>query len=173
MFVARRTTLAVAAKLGQAVAQDDLIIVSPWFNGISFARYYRGPATWVSIPAIDFFKFHRYDLIKEKMIMPNQAEPIRTVLDQISSTLKGGHRVWFAGLMNLPKPGEQPFTLPPAPEANSGWHDEPYLLMWSGKVAAYLQACASRMKDVPIPTNEPVSEFENLPLKVFEGWSGL
>ena len=40
----------VAARLNKLVAKEDFVIVTPWYYGISFERYYRGPGDWVTVP---------------------------------------------------------------------------------------------------------------------------
>ena len=35
----------VAARIGQTAGANDLIVITPWYNAISFERYYHGPAT--------------------------------------------------------------------------------------------------------------------------------
>src|SRR5437899_633264 len=54
----------LAASLGERAAKDDLIVVTPWYMGITFERYYRGAAPWKTVPPLESHSFHRYDLIK-------------------------------------------------------------------------------------------------------------
>jgi hypothetical protein len=107
------------------------------------------------------------------MILPDTNEPIRPLLDKISETLRGGHRVWFAGSTEFLKPGVELPNLSPAPDPNFGWHDEPYTTVWSLKVAAYLRACARRREAVPIEFKGEINRYENLSLTMFSDWGGL
>ncbi len=159
----------VAAKLRQAARPDDLIVVTPWYNGISFARYYRGAAPWRTVPPIEFHQFHRYDLIKDQMTVPDQDEPIQPLLDQISQALGKGHRVWVVGAVAFPKAGEPVPQLPPAPDEKWGWYNEAYVQAWSQKVSGYLQARSRRWEKVTVERRGDVNSFEDLPLTVFEG----
>lgn len=158
----------LAAKVGQIAGKDDLVVVTPWYYGVSFQRYYAGPAPWMSIPPMDFHKVHRYDLVKAQMVMPDQDEPIKPLLARIGATVKGGHRVWVAGMRQLPEPGATVPDLPAAPAVGVGWQADAYTDIWSAKTLAYLQLCAGHMERVPVPLAGPVSDFEDLPLMMFE-----
>jgi hypothetical protein len=52
----------VVAKLQQDAGVRDLILVNPWWTGISFQWHYHGYTPWVTIPPIADLRFHRYDL---------------------------------------------------------------------------------------------------------------
>ena len=163
----------IAAKLGQLAAKEDLIVVSLWPNGISFERYYRGAAPWMTIPPLDFHQFHRYDLVKAQMTQADQDEPVKPLLQKISETLQGGHRVWVAGLLAVGGPGDPLMHLSPAPDPQRGWHDVAYSRSWSMKTASYLRAVARHRQPVPIACPEQVNPLEDLQVNVFDGWSEL
>ncbi|MES1241928.1 MAG: glycosyltransferase family 39 protein [Acidobacteriota bacterium] len=147
----------------------DLIVVNPWFAGISFARYYQGPARWMTLPDLPDHRMHRYDLLMERM---RSDAPIADVLDAVRRTLASGGRVWVAGSFQAPPPGKQPPRLGPAPGGSPwGWQDEPYSVSWSMQLGAFLRDRAVRGGEIGIPGPGPVSDFERLRLHVFEGWS--
>ena len=151
----------VARKLGEVAAKEDLVVVYPWQIGISFERYYRGPASWMTLPPIEFHRFHRYDLIKKQMELADADEPLRPLLQRLRETLAGGHRVWIVG------------NFPAAADRLEGRSPESIILItWSIKVAEFLRASARSLNQVPGTTAGPVSQYEELPLKVIEGWSG-
>jgi hypothetical protein len=161
----------VAASLEQAAAPQDLIVVVPWYYGISFDRYYKGPTPWMTVPPLAAHDVHRYDLIKSQMMLPDQDEPVRPLLDRISQTLAAGRRVWLAGALPLasvsgtgPNPG-------PAPDAACGWSSAAYSKMWSAKVGALLRLSAKRSQAVQVGQNQTVSPMEQFGLMVFDGWS--
>jgi hypothetical protein len=131
------------------------------------------PVNKLTIPPIDFHKFHRYDLIKSKMTLPDQNEPVQPLLEKITQTLKSRHRVWIAGEVLFSKPGELVHTLAAAPDEKFGWQEEDYSAMWIGKTTACLQFSSRHMQVIPVPFQSPVNSFENLELRVFDGWSGL
>ena len=84
----RQTNMDLVAELLRERAEArDLIIVHPWTFGISFDRQYSGPTPWTTVPPLADHRFHRYDLLKAKMILENPAQP---VCDQVAATLRAG-----------------------------------------------------------------------------------
>ena len=67
----------IAAQLREQAGPNDLILVYPWYCGITFNRYYHGAAPWTTLPALSDPRIHRYDLLKEKLAArrPDQAGP--------------------------------------------------------------------------------------------------
>jgi hypothetical protein len=157
----------VAQAVARAVQPGDLVLVNPWYDGISFARYYRGRAPWLTLPEITDHRFHRYDLLKSRMAAER---PIDDVLESLGASLGAGHRVWVVGGLHFMKPGRRPPTLPPAPKSSWGWFDVPYAVVWSRQTGAFLQAHATRVGEVQLPVAGPVSDYERLRLLVFDGW---
>src|SRR6185295_17447396 len=51
----------VVAALGSP-SPADLVVVTPWYYGVSFNRYYRGPAPWSTLPPLEDKSLHRPDL---------------------------------------------------------------------------------------------------------------
>jgi hypothetical protein len=153
----------IAAELCNRAGPDDLIIVYPWYCGISFDRYFNGKTPWTTIPDLGDHRFHRYDLFKKKMQMEN---PLQPVLDKIASTLQSGNNIWIAGWLPLDK--TPPQDLGPAPNKTSGWLDKPYSQAW-GKTAGYfIAAHARRIEVVSAPTSDCI--FEDSPLLMVSGW---
>ena len=155
----------IAAALREQAGPDDLILVHPWYYGISFERYAGGKTPWLTIPDLADHRFHRYDLFKLKMQMEN---PLQPELDRIAATLQSGHRVWIIGW--LPFARTPPPDLGPAPNQFTGWLDEPYSQAW-GESAGYLvSAHVEQVKAIPVASSNCVSDFENLPLVIVAGW---
>jgi hypothetical protein len=150
----------IAATLNRSVAREDVVVVSPWFMGISFDRYYKGAAPWGTVPPLNFHKFHRYDLIQSQMELPAREQALEPLKDQIRAALKGGHRVWFVGLLTFTEehPRNEPTELVQT-------------LSWSHELAMFLRASARHLEVVPIECNQPVNRFENLTLRKIDGWS--
>ena len=69
----------VAQTVTRGAAPGDLVLVNPWYDGISFGRYYRGKAPWITLPEMTDHRYHRYDLLKIKMASP------RPINDAISA----------------------------------------------------------------------------------------
>ncbi|MBV8198994.1 MAG: hypothetical protein JOZ15_00065, partial [Acidobacteria bacterium] len=157
----------IARRLAITAAADDLVLVLPWYYGVSFNRYYAGPASWTTLPDLPDHQVHRYDLIKARLASPR---PIDDVLEAVRRTLSDGHRVWLVGQLRFPPPGQAPPLLPPAPRGPAGWHDLPYVESWSMQLGAMLRAHAGALARVPAPSADPVSPLENMTLVVAAGW---
>jgi hypothetical protein len=158
----------VAREVARAATPEDLVVVLPWYYGVSFNRYYAGPARWLTLPDIADHRIHRYDLLKPRLA---SAHPFDDVLQQVAATLRSGHRVWVAGDARWPSPGEAAAIPPPAPSSPDGWHDYPYVVGWSRGFGRFLERHAALIAAVAIPTHrQPVSSLEDLQLEVVEGW---
>jgi hypothetical protein len=164
---ARQTDVdVVAAALTEAADAHDIIIVNPWYAGVTFHRYYRGSAPWTTLPPLDDYQRGRMDLFKEKLGEPHPARP---VLERIAATLKSGHRVWWAGIVFPPPPGEEAPDPPPAP-GGAGWHDAPYMSAWTMQAGALLQRRARVIRRLPPAVEGAVNPLENLGMLVAQGW---
>ncbi len=160
----------VAARIQPLAASGDVILVPRWECAIPLARYYRGPAEIISLPPINDHRFHRYDLVLRQMMTP---DPLRPVLARLEEVLQSGHRVFIAGTLAIPNPGQSLLVLPPAYRDAAGtWHGGAYGNIWELQAGEFLHAHAVRggLLDVPIPGKARVQEFEDLELAVAEGW---
>ena len=157
----------LAGRIAAEAAPNDLVVLVPWYHGIGYQRYGRGPAPWVTVPDLADHRFHRYDLVKARMMQP---EPLRDVFGTIERTLRAGGRVWVVGEPEFPQPGEPVPVPPPAPAPDTGWQDVPYLMSWSLQLGAFLRDHTVQAGRVPIPREGPVNGFERLDLLVFSGW---
>jgi hypothetical protein len=157
----------VAQRLTKEAGPHDFIIVSPWFCGITFDRYYKGPASWDTLPLLKDHSIHRFDLVREQMQKTGAIQP---VFAQITATLQAGHRVWVVGTMDIPKAGApMPADLPPAPLIYSGT-DLYYTQNWTFQVAQFLSDHSGRFYQEYYTTNQNVNFAENMKLRVAEGW---
>jgi hypothetical protein len=159
---------AIAAQLQKSAATNDLIIVYPWYCGVTFERYYHGQTPWITLPDLADHRFHRYDLLKEKL---RATEPIQPVLDRAAATLASGHHLWIVGELPPPQPGETSApNLPPAPNSAYGWSDETYSYVWGRQLQQSLSTNASHVEAVPVASSTHVNPVENLSLTVVAGW---
>jgi hypothetical protein len=158
---------AVARKVMEVAKPVDLIVVAPWQYGISFNRYYRGAAPWITLPKIADLRVHRYDLFREKMVSPH---PIDDVLGDVQRALTAGNRVWFVGGLTQLQENDMPRFLSPAPDPTSGWDNRAYNRSWLEQLSAFVRAHGERGQTVPLPSASPVNELENVPLMVVDGW---
>jgi hypothetical protein len=157
----------VAGRLAAEAAAGDLVVVSPWYFGVSFQRYYHGPAAWVTLPDISDHTIHRYDLLKARLA---SARPIDDVLASVRRTLAAGRRVWLVGQLRVPPRDQAPPVFPPAPATPWGWNDYPYGISWGLQLGALLRDHAGSLAVVPVPAADPVSSLERLTLAVASGW---
>jgi hypothetical protein len=135
----------IAAQLSTQVTPNDYVIVYPFYCGTTFNRYYKGAASWTTLPALEDYTLQRFDLFKAKM---QTKDPIAPAIDRIVSTLQSGNRVWFVG----------------NPLVERSWFD------WGVQVTQFLSA-HSRVAAVVIdPSTNCVNPFENLPVFVATGW---
>src|SRR5207249_4567752 len=108
----------------RSLSKNDLIVVFGWEWGIPFHRYYQGPNSWMTVPPIEDHRFHRYDLVKEKML---EKEPLQPLLDKAAQTLKDGNKVFVVvsrlDFFQLPKSDIPPDILPP-PNVVTGWNHQ-------------------------------------------------
>lgn len=144
----------VAAAAAAEAAPRDLVIVYPWYVGVSFSAYYHGAAPWTTLPSMADHTLHRYDLAKAA------AEDRRTGADvahRAAATLHAGGRVWLAGLPLF----EESAAYLRKPDAATGIAAAD--LRWSGGLAATLQPYPRRLA---VPPDPNVSEYENVALLV-------
>jgi hypothetical protein len=160
----------VAAQVSKAAGPDDLIIVHPWHNGLTFAYYYRGAAPWTTLPPIGDYRFHRYDLIKVKLQMTNAISP---VLERVETTLRSGNRVWIVGQIHMPPPdANAPGNPPPAPNRRFGWSDGPYFNAWGAQLGYLLEHHFTNAIQLvnPLTNSPPINPMERMILIVTRGW---
>jgi hypothetical protein len=168
----RRSNLdVVAAFLSHNASAGDLIVVQEAWEGITFNRYYRGQAQWLSVPPIDSHEVHRMDLVMAEM---NQPEAMTPVLRAITNTLTSGHHVWLVGSISIARsqdapPGPTP--LPPRPsEMPTRWWLGSYLYWWNQQVTTFVLDHAEQEKTETIAAPGPVNHFEDVSVVRFTGY---
>ena len=168
----RRSNLDVVATfLSHSASAGDLIVVQLAWEGITFNRYYRGQAQWLSVPPIDTYEVHRIDLVMAEM---NQPEAMTPLLAAITNTLTSGHQVWLVGSIPITRsedapPGPTPLPPPPS-EMPTGWWPGSYLHWWNQQVATLLLDHAQEEKAETIAAPGPVSHFEDALVVRFTGY---
>lgn len=163
----RQTNLdIIATKLKDMADPQDVILVSPWYFGVTFQRYYNGAAPWMTLPPIDDHKIHRYDLLKTQMATVNPLEP---VLSTMANALESGHRVWLVGPLPFPSPRQTPIALAPAPFDSVGWDQSAYATSWSMQAGHFLKTHALNAHPVPV-SDRAIDRYENVQLMVVQGW---
>ncbi len=156
----------VAAKLKQSVQTGDLVLVSPWYYGVAFQRYY-GTNGFTTIPPMTELRIHRYDLMRDVMDSPDPMAPVKT---EIERTLRGGHKLWVTGVFQFLQPGQAAMLLPERRPAQGG--DALYFSTWMFQLTSMVAAHATKtdLIPIPVPDNQPVDVVENLTVQTFQGW---
>lgn len=160
----------VASKLEAVADPRDVVVVTPWYVGVSFDRYYRGDTPWMTLPPVGIPRYHRYDLVKGKMTMADQTSVVRPVLDQAREALSNGHQVFIVGHLRFPSPGQQARILQPAPLADGSWPAVAYDQQWSAMLGHFLRQHASSLTVVPVNASGAVNPNETVDLVVAQGW---
>ena len=158
----------VAGKLSAEAKPGDYILITPWYCGITFDHYFQGRAAWDTIPPVNDHSANRTDLAVEQMKKPRAIAP---VLEKVSATLRRGGSVWIVGDTEIPEVATPaPADLPPPPLQWTGWMDTPYNVIWDAQIAHFIRDHAHRFEPAATGLQQPVSDLENLPLRVAEGW---
>jgi len=155
-------------RLAAAAAPEDLVVVSPWYCGITFQRYFKSSTVWETAPPIADHSLARYDLVHEQMKKPNVMQPL---IERAEATLRAGHCVWLVGMMAIPESGVPvPVDLPPPPLPHSGWADRPYTETWVLQMNQFLSNHSREFKMVYETPAGNLNFMENLQLYRVEGW---
>ena len=160
----------IASELCRRAKPGDFIVVSPCYCGITFARYYKGQAAWTTLPPIDDHRFHRTDLMKERLC----SKPLlKSVLDQAARALSSGHTLWIVGALSLPEPGKiEPPDLPPPPLPGQPFGYAEGCLrgyIWERQMAHLIDWHAEHVEAVLNP-QPSIFQYEELPLIMASGW---
>jgi hypothetical protein len=164
----RQTNADLVAQTLQTQSQPgDMILVSPWYFGVSLQRYF-GTNRFDTLPPMAEVRIHRYDLMKQQMASEN---PIGPLLDQVRQTLRSGHALWVVGVFQFPPPG------PPQP-VYGPYHggmelpDSTYFSSWMFQISQIVQTRATSGGEVKIrvPASAKINPLEEMPLLVFRGW---
>lgn len=159
----------LATYIGTTAHEGDVIVLNPWFLGVTFIRYYGGRAPWITIPPIQDVRIHRYDLVKAQMQNVNAMAPVYRAMQ---AALQSGHRVWLVGGAQFLPVDTAPEILPPAPLAPTGWRTPPYYRAWSRGVGRFAQTHAVRLTVEPVKSEQPIWRTEAAILMVADGWRG-
>jgi hypothetical protein len=148
--------------------KGDLILVSPWFYGITFERYYRGSADFVAIPPVESLANHNYTQLFPAMQNIHEMDPI---LARIAGVLKSGHTVFLFGDFQLPSLDPTYPTLDrPAPDNSFGWIDSKYYDLWERQIEYFAAHHATQATLVHTDSHD-VSDYERPWLFAVSGWS--
>ncbi len=166
----RRTNIDLIAQyLEKNAAPNDFIVITLWYRGPTFTRYYHGTTAWETIPPLPFKNFHRYDLVRDWMTTSDQTAPVAPLLKSMKTALESGHRVWMVGSLTFPESGKKANVLPPAPRSSAGWSEEAYTVSWSQQIGSFLENNIGGFEIVKLYTDLTVSSLEAPPLVQITG----
>ena len=157
----------IAANLQLSAVPGDMILVTPWYLGVSFDRYYTGSVPWMTLPPISDHRIHRYDQLKTQMA---STAPIQPVIEALAKTLKSGSRVHVVGNLVAPPEGTLPPVLKPAPFDAYGWSEGAYTTSWRLQAGHFLQTHGLKTEFYALPASYRVNPYENVGLEVVQGW---
>jgi hypothetical protein len=144
---------------------QDLVIITEWYVGLTFNHLYKGNKPWMTIPDMGRHSVHRMDILKARMM---DGQGIPRELEQITSTLHSGHRVFVIGNFARLSPQMLRSQLPPAPHPQFGWSSGNYTAYWAAQAGAALSSYASNAQLLQAPASrETTMDWENYPLFVF------
>jgi hypothetical protein len=167
---ARQTNIdAVAARIESLAGPDDLILINTWNFGISFRRYYHGPASYQTIPPMEDIRSHRVDILKRQMMSP---APMTLVLQRMDETLRRGHTIWLLGTLDFVPPGREPLVIPPGFDGPNGWVSGNFYSAWAQQAGFLVQSKSLQFERIRVPMAQSVSHYEDLPLSAIRGWRG-
>jgi hypothetical protein len=156
----------ICNRLSRIENRGDLVLISPFFYGITFQRYDRGPAKFVAVPGIDFLAYCKLDLLNKSIQDPGAMTPI---LGEMAETLRSGHAVYLVGDYFKPNYDQTPPpTVGTAPNPVLEWNAGP-LFNWPEEIAdlAGHHAKSTRELDVPL---QGISGYERPGVRVVTGW---
>jgi hypothetical protein len=166
----RMTNADIAADTLTTIAKrGDLVVVSPWYVGLTFGRYYRGAAEWTMLPNLGFERYHRYDLLQRAMLEEDQRVPAQGILESAEKALRSGRSVYMVGYFEVP-PREGYPIYPPVRIPEDGWKSFMYQNQWASMVTEFLRKhAAARSAFVP-GRGLRVSQYEHVGVTVSTGW---
>jgi hypothetical protein len=156
----------IASVLEKHAGREDLIVIYPFVDAITFSRYFHGRAPFETIPKIDDLSLHRWDQLVQQARKENAIAPLLT---RVNETLRSGHQVWVATTFPLTAAaGSAPPVHPLRDPARQriGY----FLGGWGEQFVANLREHVERSGPVKVALDQPVSRYERSRLFVFSGW---
>lgn len=142
----------IAAATASLSKAGDLVVVYPWYCGVSYNVYDRG-TRWTTLPPIPDQTQQRYDLVLH-------SDPT-AVFNAVAASLRAGKRVWLAGFPLCSESAgaiDDPRTATPIVRADA---------QWCGRMRDVLRREATRAVMV-VPPDPRVSIYERAQLIAFE-----
>jgi hypothetical protein len=143
---------AAALYLESNAGNNDLIVIYPWFLGVSFHRYYSGTTPWITMPHLQDNSMHRYDLFMNELAKENKYE---SVLNAMDSTQIYGNRIWL-------------IELPDQTQSCYDWRNPINFCAYPPEFIKYIQNRSLTIKRIDLGITKQVSQLENINLLVID-----
>ncbi|MDB6025210.1 MAG: hypothetical protein JWM68_1433 [Verrucomicrobiales bacterium] len=164
----RRTTMDIAAdQVSKTASADDLVLVNPFWEVVSFQYYYKGNAPWSILPVVP--DEERGRSFSATMPLMTSREPLKTTYERIEKTLRNGGKLLVVG--GLQRATTVPPEWIPAPHPDYGWQSSEFVKVWSMQTGWFMEQHALERKVLPVDNNQRVNRFEDVEtIVIFSGW---
>lgn len=147
----------VANVLSRRAGPNDLVVVYPFSDGITFHRYLPHTMPWVTVPPVSDHSLHNWDEILAEVKQPKAMQP---VLQEVKNVFDSGGRIWLVSSLPLAPPKRPP------PEEQLHKIGERSLLnvcliTWSSRLTYALSELGGGIERIPIPSSQPISVYED------------
>jgi hypothetical protein len=159
----------IATTLKQSTSPQDVVVFAPYYYAISLKRYWPETNRYTTLPAIEDFSIHRYDLVRKAM-QQDQTEITAPLMSRIKEALKSGHKLWWVGEFDVLNPGE-PIPRLPIYTGQPELTDSHYLSVWVFQISQVLQQHAGNFEPIEVSHPGEIAEEEDLRIYCFSGWN--
>lgn len=156
----------VADLLERQAGPEDLIVLQPFTDGITFQRYFNGPTKWMTIPVLEDLTLHRWDHMMDQLRRP---DAIRPVLDNVARTLHRGNKVWVISTYPIFAQEKRPPPVRPLQPGDQRRLGN-FVSGWAALLVHQLQTHAASMSGVMLPGDQTVNPYEDAHIVMFSGW---
>jgi hypothetical protein len=157
-----------ASRLADLSKPGDLVLISPFYYGVTFQRYFHGPADYQTVPAINILLFQKYDTIAHWM---QNFHATDSTIQRMSNVLKSGHVLFLLGEFRLQSTDRAYPIIPrPAPNNSFGSTDADFYDLWQRQITYILARHATQSVVIPVEF-EGVSRYERPWLIAVRGWT--
>ena len=120
---------AVALFLEKEYKKGDIVIVNPWYYGISLKYFLKDEIQIITIPPISRLDTHREDELNDFM-ESGGIDYFHLLENKIRETCNSNKTIWFVGEINPETSTINTINLPHAPDSRFGWMAGPFQVIW-------------------------------------------
>lgn len=156
----------IAAHIQAQGGTKDLIVLYPWYYGVTFHRYYHGGAVWQTLPPLADHSIHRYDLLRRQM---ETEQSLQSLLRQTREALKRGGTVWFVGEFQFNGKSDLKIYNPKASPLSIEKIGK-FEQFWVATYTKYLLDHGAQGRYVDFNVSPEFHSLESPPINVISGW---